>query len=317
MQSAPVNPDRRILPSGWTERYSSQKDTWYYVQTNVVPPLVSYYHPAAEHYADVNRMDGPGSSSNFQQEVFDSKKNNEHLKESSYGADSYASSSSQYYAGPSMSSFDSKKNGEYLKESSYGADAYSSSSSSQDPASPSMSSFPSTPAVNPSQSSNDASAPNTAGLASPPEYSISNEEPADPLGSDRPSGPGTRPTYASGSATISPPQYTNLPPSSPPEHVQEIRRHSNAQFPVDSPAAPQTPINRPPQANLLPSPAAGSQNLINQQSQVNLRPSPAPSPQNLDSPTITIQSISIFCNRIISFESCQCEYGRSALTDIR
>ncbi|KAJ3493541.1 hypothetical protein NLJ89_g10995 [Agrocybe chaxingu] len=44
MQTA-RNPDTRPLPEGWIQHYESSKQLWYYVQTTVMPPKVSFTHP--------------------------------------------------------------------------------------------------------------------------------------------------------------------------------------------------------------------------------------------------------------------------------
>ncbi|KAF9526262.1 hypothetical protein CPB83DRAFT_858077 [Crepidotus variabilis] len=43
---APTNSDARPLPKGWVQHYESSKQLWYYVQITVMPPKVSFTHPA-------------------------------------------------------------------------------------------------------------------------------------------------------------------------------------------------------------------------------------------------------------------------------
>ncbi|PFH50571.1 hypothetical protein AMATHDRAFT_60852 [Amanita thiersii Skay4041] len=43
---APPNPDTRPLPPGWHQQYDLDRQSWYYIQINVLPPKVSYTHPA-------------------------------------------------------------------------------------------------------------------------------------------------------------------------------------------------------------------------------------------------------------------------------
>ncbi|PPQ63974.1 hypothetical protein CVT24_009096 [Panaeolus cyanescens] len=46
MQNIARNPDSRPLPDGWSQHFEPSKRMWYYVQMNVMPPKVSFTHPA-------------------------------------------------------------------------------------------------------------------------------------------------------------------------------------------------------------------------------------------------------------------------------
>ncbi|KAF9076662.1 hypothetical protein BDP27DRAFT_810278 [Rhodocollybia butyracea] len=192
----PVNPDRRALPQGWTECYNSQKDTWYYVQTDVIPARISYYHPATETYAEGNHSipSSTSTSSSHQQFCSDSK-------------DEQKTGSPSTYAGPSAA-----------------GGSTASSSTIPIPVNPELknAALPLT------------SAPNTADLTSPPEYSayskVSNEQLQVDISQSAQS-----PELEGDTSTL-PPGYTNFPvvakPPSPPN--------------VESPQSALTEINRPP-----------------------------------------------------------------------
>jgi len=47
MSNAARNPDGRRLPPGWIEQYERNYDAWFYVDTNVTPPVTSWTHPAS------------------------------------------------------------------------------------------------------------------------------------------------------------------------------------------------------------------------------------------------------------------------------
>ncbi|KAF9057314.1 hypothetical protein BJ165DRAFT_1397607 [Panaeolus papilionaceus] len=46
MQNVAGNPDGRPLPEGWSQHFEPSKRMWYYVQMNIMPPKVSFTHPA-------------------------------------------------------------------------------------------------------------------------------------------------------------------------------------------------------------------------------------------------------------------------------
>ncbi|KIK61930.1 hypothetical protein GYMLUDRAFT_42357 [Collybiopsis luxurians FD-317 M1] len=181
---APVNPDQRGLPPGWKEHYDSRKNTWWYIQTNVNPPRISYSHPCGDFYAD---SDDPvpissSSSSNVQSSILFSS------------------------AGP-----------------------WTSMSESPDLA-PSPPIFMNTEQEVVHLPRQAMSAPDTADLTLPPEYSFYSEslnEPPDTniLGSDQP----TRTQIYNNPTSSLPPEYPNVlasaepvpsPPSLPPSPPQ-------------------------------------------------------------------------------------------------
>ncbi|KAF9076657.1 hypothetical protein BDP27DRAFT_1313693 [Rhodocollybia butyracea] len=197
----PVNPDRRALPRGWVECYNSQKDTWfgcfassfershidffffrYYVQTDVFPARISYYHPATETYAEGNHL-------------FDSK------------LSSTSTSTSNPYSHQQFFS-DPKDEQKTASPSTYVAGAPTATTPIPiypEPTNVLILAHSST------------SAPNTADLTSPPEYSAYSELSDDPQSN-------WSPGLEENSSSL-PPGYTNSPivaePPSP--HIQPLQ----------------------------------------------------------------------------------------------
>ncbi|KIK54444.1 hypothetical protein GYMLUDRAFT_905357 [Collybiopsis luxurians FD-317 M1] len=189
-----VNPDRRGLPAGWKECYNAQKDTWYYVQTDINPPRISYFHPSGDSYVG-NNTAGPSSSSSssyiqsFPSQPMDLKLDQKlHIVDESGSVSS--SSTPLHSAGPSTSG------------------------GSNSSAPPPISTNVEQEVVHlPSQAT---SAPDSADVTSPapPEYSLYSESPIEPPatngpGSDRPTGNNNTTSGTNGL----PPGYSNSVPA--------------------------------------------------------------------------------------------------------
>ncbi|KAJ4470047.1 hypothetical protein C8R41DRAFT_619981 [Lentinula lateritia] len=271
MQSAPpVNPDRRVLPPGWTEGYNAQKDTWfvlvehvpralhncilsrYYVQTNVVPARISYFHPSTEYYAESNRNEsGPSSSSNsyVQQGSSSPSKLQGHNEKSDWKPDRknpilfnnneepVASASS----GPSTAPAPSTSNSGLQPSSHLPPD----STSSVDPSSPPQYSIysessdeHSTPSavvvpVPGSGSSSSLEGATTANVVSPPEYHNPSFLSSPPPASDPTPTPPPPPSSASSPSlrvtqTVGPPSFFPLSPEINPQPFPSTPHTSNA-----------------------------------------------------------------------------------------
>ncbi|KAJ4472015.1 hypothetical protein J3R30DRAFT_3522664 [Lentinula aciculospora] len=245
MQSAaPVNPDRRVLPPGWTEGYNPQKDTWYYVQTNVVPARISYYHPSTEYYAESNRVDDPGPSSGSSylqhQGSSSSQSHNEKI-------DSIFDKNSMLYntepiASSSSSSELSTENRPVAPTTSSASSIYTSSSpipASESTSTPSQSQLLSVGQLTLDSTSVPATTPDSS---LPPEYSIYSE-PSDELTASPPvaaSEPDRPPA-----SVVSPPEYNNpsflsswsessLPPASQPSTHQVAESPSPSSISPDN-----------------------------------------------------------------------------------
>ncbi|GAW02195.1 hypothetical protein LENED_003832 [Lentinula edodes] len=267
MQSAaPVNPDRRVLPPGWTEGYNAQKDTWYYVQTNVVPARISYFHPSTEYYAETNRVAvdeaGPSSSSNsyVQQGSSSSSKLQGRNENSDWKPDQKDPMLFNHNAGPITSSS-------------------SSSGPSTGPA-PSISYSPSSIGHLPPDPTS------SVDPSSPPQYSIYSESSDEhsTLSAVVAPGPGSDSSSSPGETTtanvVSPPEYHNpsFLSSPPPASSPAPPPPPSSSLPVTQMVGPPSSQPVPPENH--PQPFPSTPHTSNTTNTVNVNSLPAPHPDS-------------------------------------